>query len=346
MDCCLFPPCEPYAVHALAVGEGHVLHVEECGTPDGLPVIFLHGGPGSGCNPLQRRLFDPARWRIVLVDQRGAGRSLPTGCIEHNSTADLLGDLERIRFALGIDRWVVAGGSWGATLGLLYAEAFPDSTLGLLLRGTFLARPRDIAWYYRADGVALRFPSAWRAFVGHLDETERRDLLTSYYRRLTSSDPEVVARAAAAWAGWDNAVATWTLPPDREPQLPPDPLRRIAQARIAAHYLHHACFIVPNRVLANAHRLDGIPGILLHGELDRVCPIVQAEALGAVWPDADLVRLPKAGHLLAEPPMLAAWVEAAARLYEVVAPAADRGRPASLFTCFADVGEQVSIDAG
>lgn len=317
MDC-LYPPIEPYAVHALAVGEGHVLHVEECGSPHGLPVVFLHGGPGSGCGPLQRRLFDPQCWRIVLYDQRGTGRSRPLGHIANNTTADLLGDLERIRFSLGIERWLVAGGSWGATLALLYAEAFPDSTAALLLRGTFLARARDINWFYRSDGVALRFPQAWRQFVSHLHAGERNDLIGGYYRRLCSDDPETAAAAALAWRAWDSTVATWTLPPDT-PKSATDALHAIAQARIAAHYLHHACFIVDNRILANAHRLSGIPGIILHGEQDRVCPITQSQALGAVWPQSEMISLPRTGHLLSEPTMLEAWVEAADRLHRQLA---------------------------
>lgn len=301
----------PRAVWRQPVGGGHYLHVEDCGDAHGVPVVFLHGGPGAGCQPWQRALFEPHDWRAVFVDQRGAGRSTPLGGLCANTTADLLQDLEVIRRRLGIARWVLAGGSWGATLALLYAQTFPERCRGLLLRGTFLARAQDIAWVYGADGVARERPAAWHAFLAHLPVAERADPVAAFHRRLTGDDAVTAAAAAQAWQAWGAALVGSAAAAAPTPQA-------LAQARIEAHYVRHGCFIEAGRVLRDAPALAGIPGILLHGTHDGVCPLAQAQALHALWPMAELRCLDGVGHVLGEPAMRAAWVQAARDLLQRV----------------------------
>lgn len=295
----LYPAIEPHRHGFLDVDHGHRLYWEESGSPDGLPVVFLHGGPGSGCEPWHRRFFDPARYRIVLFDQRGSGRSTPHAGLEANTTADLIADIERLRDLLGIGRWVVFGGSWGSTLGLAYAEAHPDRVLGLVLRGIFLCRPRDIQWFYQSGADRL-FPEAWSHFLEPIPESERDDLVTAYHRRLTSPDRGIRERAAQAWSIWEGSTSCLRPNPAVVAHFA-DPSVAVSLARIECHYFRHDSFMEPDQLLRDADRLAGIPGYIVHGRYDVVCPVEQAVALHRVWPQADLRIVPDAGHSAAEP---------------------------------------------
>ncbi len=308
----LHPEVEPYRVHRLPVEPPHVLHVEECGRPDGLPALFLHGGPGAGCEPVHRRFFDPSRYRAVLFDQRGCGRSRPHAALEGNTTWALVEDIERIRAHLGIERWLVFGGSWGSTLALAYAEAHPERVLALVLRGIFLCRERDIRWFYQSGADRIH-PEHWREFVSFIPETERGDLVRAYHRRLTADDAALRLEAARRWALWEARCATLRPDPGLEAHFA-EPEHALALARIECHYFVHGAFLAPNQLLREAHRLHGIPGVIVHGRYDVVCPVEQAFALHEAWPGAELVVVPDAGHAASEPGIAAALVAATDRL--------------------------------
>jgi len=295
----LYPPIDPYRSDLLDAGDGHRLYWEECGRVDGLPAVFLHGGPGSGCEPWHRRFFDPERYRIVLFDQRGAGRSLPHASLEANTTAHLVADIERLRARLAVERWVVFGGSWGSTLALAYAEAHPDRVLGLVLRGIFLCRPRDVQWFYQS-GAGRLFPEAWSAYLEVIPEAERGDLVAAYHRRLTDPDPAVRARAARAWSVWEGSTSCLHPNPAVLAHFA-DPAVALSLARIECHYFRNDSFLEPDQLLRDAGRLAGIPGTIVHGRYDVVCPVEQAVALHRAWPEAELHVVPDAGHSAAEP---------------------------------------------
>lgn len=314
-----YPPIEPFATRRLAVAAPHSLYVEECGDPGGVPAVVLHGGPGSGCKEDLRRLLDPTFFRIVLLDQRGSGRSEPGGCTLANRTSDLVGDLERIRRALGIARWLVLGGSWGATLALLYAQAHPAVVSGLVLRGVFLARERDLAWFLGADGVARLFPEDWQAFSGSIPQSERGDPAGAYYRRVHGPDAAAALAFARAWSVWEDRVATWTLPGVQGPTAAAGaggaaPDRLLARVRIATHYAQHRYFIGANQILEQAARLPAVPVSIVQGARDLVCPMESAWALHRAIPGSRLIVVPDAGHLSVEPAMSAALVEETDRL--------------------------------
>lgn len=304
----LFPEIEPYTTHRLAVEAPHVLHVEECGNPEGLPVLFVHGGPGAGCENYHRRYFDPEVYRIVLFDQRGAGRSTPHASLERNTTWHLVADMERLRGHLGIERWVLFGGSWGATLSLAYAGTHPERVLGLVLRGIFLCRPWEIRWFYQ-DGANHVFPDHWQDFVAPIPEVERHDLLRAHYRRLTGEDEIARMRSAEAWSVWEGRTATLRPNPSVIEHFA-SPHTALALARIEAHYFVHDTFLEPDQLLRNAHRLQGIPGYLVHGRYDMVCPLASAWDLHRAWPQAKLEIIPDAGHSAAEPGIVSALVQA------------------------------------
>jgi len=304
----LFPEIEPYTTHRLAVEAPHVLHVEECGNPKGLPVLFVHGGPGAGCENYHRRYFDPEMYRIVLFDQRGAGRSTPHASLEHNTTSHLVADMERLRGHLGIERWLLFGGSWGATLSLAYAEAHPERVLGLVLRGIFLCRPWEIRWFYQ-DGANHIFPDHWQDFVAPIPEAERHDLLQAHYRRLTGEDEIARMRSAEAWSLWEGRTATLRPNPSVIEHFG-SPHTALALARIEAHYFVHDSFLEPDQLLRNAHRLQDVPGYLVHGRYDMVCPLASAWDLHRAWPQAKLEIVPDAGHSAAEPGIVSALVQA------------------------------------
>lgn len=290
----LFDPIEPCATHSLPVSGVHRLYVEECGRRDGLPVVFVHGGPGAGCEPWHRQFFDPSVYRIILFDQRGCGRSTPHAELAENNTAALVSDMEAIRNHLGIDRWVVFGGSWGSTLGLVYAETHPEHVLGLILRGIFLCRPRDIHWFYQ-EGASFLLPERWEDYLAPIPEAERHDLVGAYYRRLTGDDEVTRMAAAKAWSLWE-AHASTLLPKPAVVDHFGNPHTALSLARIECHYFMHDSFLKVDQILENAGRLAGIPGVIVHGRYDVVCPVEQAWALHRAWPGAELHVVPDAGH--------------------------------------------------
>lgn len=310
----LYPPIQPNLTTELAVDARHRLYLEECGDPQGLPVVFLHGGPGSGCEPYHRRFFDPERYRIILYDQRGSGRSKPHAELTDNTTAHLVADLERIREHLGIERWVVFGGSWGSTLGLAYAQAHPARVLGLILRGIFLCRPQEIQWFYQS-GASRIFPDHWRAFLAPIPEAERNDLVAAYHRRLTGDNELARMAAAKAWSQWEGRCAN-LRPKQAVIDHFEDPHTALSLARIENHFFVHHAFLEPNQLLEQAHRLKDIPGVIVHGRYDMICPVESAWELHQAWPEAQLRIIPDAGHSAAEPGILQALVETTDRFAE------------------------------
>jgi len=304
----LYPDILPYQIHRLAVDRRHDLYVEECGNPAGLPVVFLHGGPGAGCEAMHRRFFDPERYRIVLFDQRGAGRSTPHAELTDNTTWHLVTDLEKIREELRISDWVVFGGSWGSTLALAYAQRFPERVLGLILRGIFLGRPRDIQWLYQ-EGASRLFPDIWERFLEPIPAAEHGDLVQAYYRRLTSDDELERLRAARAWSRWEGATSTLTTKNTVIEHFGEAHLA-LSLARIEAHYFVHRVFLESDQLLRDIERIRGIPGIIIHGRYDVICPAEQAWSLARAWPEAQLGIVPTAGHAASEAGILDALVRA------------------------------------
>lgn len=295
----LYPEIEPYARHRLAVDHPHELYLEESGNPDGIPVIVVHGGPGGGCEDYHRRFFDAERFRIILLDQRGAGRSTPLAELEGNSTDKLVEDLEAVRHFLGIDRWLLFGGSWGSTLSLVYAETHPDRVLGLVLRGIFLCRPQDIHWFYQ-DGASRVFPDYWQDYLAQIPEVERNDMVSAYYRRLTSANELVQIQAAKAWSVWEGRCAT-LHPNPKVVEHFGHPHVAIALARIECHYFMNHAFLEPDQIVRDASRLKDIPGVIVHGRYDMVCPLDNALALSKAWPEAEFQIIRDAGHSASEP---------------------------------------------
>ncbi|HTL77462.1 MAG TPA: prolyl aminopeptidase [Casimicrobiaceae bacterium] len=297
-EAALYPECAPHASGMLALDGRHTMHWEECGNPDGVPLLFVHGGPGGGSLPHHRRFYDPSFWRIVLYDQRGAGRSTPIADLTDNTTQHLVDDIERLRAHLGIDRWLLFGGSWGSTLALVYAQTHPTRVLGLVLRGVFLASRGEVDWFI--DGMRRFFPDAWREFADFVSAAERGDLLRAYYRRLTSPDPRINAPAALAWDRYETACST-LLPKAANAARPGGDAGALAIARIEAHYFMHDSFLVPNQILDNAARLQHVPCTIVQGRYDVICPPVSADALARAWPEAEFVVVPDAGHSVREP---------------------------------------------
>ena len=304
----LFPFVEPYKVHRLSVSDGHDLYVEECGRADGLPVIFVHGGPGAACERYHRQFFNPEIYRIVLFDQRGCGQSTPHASLQGNTTQALVSDMENIRAVLGIDRWVVFGGSWGSTLGLVYAETHPEKVLGLILRGIFLCRSRDIQWFYQ-DGASCLLPDQWQDFIQPIPESERGDMVSAYYRRLIGDDEIAMMSAAKAWSLWEGRAST-LFPKAAVVDHFGNPKTALSLARIECHYFMNDSFLQPNQILANVSRLNGIPGIIIHGRYDVVCPLEQAWLLHQAWPQSRLEIIQDAGHSATEPGIVDALVTA------------------------------------
>ncbi|WP_072756255.1 prolyl aminopeptidase [Thermomonas hydrothermalis] len=291
----LYPEIEPYRTGRLAVDARHTLYWEECGNPQGKPVVLLHGGPGAGCNEKMRRFHDPAKYRIVLFDQRGAGRSTPHADLVDNTTWHLVADMEALREHLGIARWQVFGGSWGSTLALAYAETHPQRVTELVLRGIFLLRRWELEWFYQ-EGASRLFPDAWQHYLAAIPPVERADLIGAYYRRLTSEDPQVRLAAARAWSIWEGATSYLRIPDDYT-QTHGDPQFALAFARIENHYFVHGGFFEEEgQLLRDAHRIADIPGVIVHGRYDVVCPLQNAFDLHAVWPRASLIISPTSGH--------------------------------------------------
>jgi proline iminopeptidase len=296
----LYPPIEPHRAGRLAVDPPHELYWEESGHPGGLPVVFVHGGPGGGTEPAHRRYFDPEAYRIILFDQRGCGQSTPHASVERNSTWDLVADMERLRTMLAIDRWVVFGGSWGSTLALAYAERHPERVRALVLRGIFLLRPHELRWFYQ-EGASFLFPDAWEAYLAPIPEAERGDMIAAYHRRLTSPDPAVSLAAARAWSVWE--ASTSRLRPDARliESFGVDAFAE-AFARIECHYFVHGGFFEPrDQLLRDVDRIRAIPGVIVQGRYDVVCPMTTAWDLHRAWPEAAFEVVGDAGHAAAEP---------------------------------------------
>jgi len=304
----LFPSIEPYQTQMLPVSDGHSLYIEECGQPDGLPVVFLHGGPGAGCESYHRRFFDPDVYRIILFDQRGCGRSVPHASLHGNTTDALVADMETIRERLDVDQWVVFGGSWGSTLGLVYAETFPERVLGLVLRGIFLCRPADIQWFYQQGASAL-LPDHWEGFLEPVPADERGDLVNAYYRLLTGDDEVARMAAAKAWSLWEGLAST-LLPKAAVTDHFAHSKTALSLARIECHYFVNNSFMLENQILRDATRLQKIPGIIVHGRYDVVCPLEQAWDLHRAWPQSCLQIVQDAGHSATEHGIVDALVAA------------------------------------
>lgn len=307
----LYPSIKPYATHRIAVDDVHKLYLEECGNPDGIPAVFLHGGPGAGCEPSHRCFFDPARYRILLFDQRGSGRSTPHAALEANTTWLLVADMERIREELGIDRWLVFGGSWGSTLALAYAETYPERVSALVVRGIFLCRDQEIRWFYQ-EGASWVYPDWWGDFLAPIPEEERGDLLHAYHRRLAGSDEIARMTAAKAWSLWEGRTAT-LLPNADVRAYFADPHVALSLARIECHYFVNKSFLEPDQLLRDAHRLKDIPGVIVQGRYDLICPLRSAWELHRAWPRAELKIIPDAGHAAFEPGIRSALVAATDR---------------------------------
>jgi proline iminopeptidase len=295
----LYPPIEPYAVGRLRVSERHELYYEQSGNPRGKPVVFLHGGPGAGTEPNQRRFFDPAAYRIVLFDQRGCGASTPHASLEENTTWHLVADIEALRAELGIERWQVFGGSWGSTLALAYAQTHPDRVTELVLRGIFLIRPWEIDWFYQRGCDAL-FPDAWEEYLAPIPEAERADLLRAYHRRLTSEDPQVRTLAARAWSVWEGKTSC-LLPNEELVAKSSGDQFAVAFARIECHYFVNGAFLQGRELLARVDRIRHVRAVIVQGRYDVVCPMRSAWDLHRAWPEADFRVVSDAGHSAFEP---------------------------------------------
>jgi len=294
----LYPEIEPYEAGMLALDDLHHMYWEVSGNPNGKPVVFLHGGPGAGASPAHRRFFDPKHYRIIIFDQRGAGRSTPLGALTDNTTPHLIADMETLREHLNIEGWLVFGGSWGSTLAIAYAEAHPDRCTGLILRGIFLCRKSEIDWFlYDLKNL---FPEAWHAFAGTIPEPERGDLLKAYYRRLTNPDPAIHMPAARAWGRYEGSCSTLLPSPETVAYFGGDVVA-LGLARIEAHYFTHDIFLPVNSLLDRVDRIRHIPGIIMQGRYDAVCPMISADDLHRAWPEAEYIIVPDAGHAAWEP---------------------------------------------
>lgn len=310
----LYPEIQPYTSHRLKVDHPHVLYVEECGNPNGLPALLVHGGPGAGFESYHRRFLDPNVFRMILFDQRGAGHSTPHASLESNTTQHLVSDIETLRDHLGIDRWVLLGGSWGSTLSLVYAESYPERVLALILRGIFLCRPHEIQWFYQ-DGASRIFPDYWQDFIAPIPTEERDDLLRAHHRRLTGDDEVARMASAKAWSLWEGRTAT--LGRNKAVvEFFGSPHTALALARIEAHYFVNNAFLDADQILCDAYHLKGIPGIIVHGRYDIICPLQNAADLRRVWPDAQLQIIPDAGHSASEPGITNALVMAGIEMAE------------------------------
>jgi proline iminopeptidase len=307
----LYPPVDPFDQRMLSVGQGHEIYVEQCGNPEGIPVVVLHGGPGGGCSPSMRRYFDPARFRIVLFDQRGCGRSKPHASVTDNTTWHLVADIELIRTTLGIDRWVVFGGSWGATLALVYAETHPASVRELVLRGVFLMTQAELDWFY-GGGAGKFWPELWQKFVSLVPQEERGDLILAYHQRLFSGDLPTEQKFGRSWAAWENALAS-IYSTGAMHEGPPDYAR--AFSRLENHYFTHKGFLESDgQILKDIGRIAHLPGVIVQGRYDMICPPSSAHALAQAWPNAELKMVRNAGHALSEPGISAELVRATDRI--------------------------------
>ena len=295
----LFPNIEPFNTFSLPVSDLHTIYVEESGNKNGKPVIFLHGGPGGGVDPKYRRYFDPEKWRIIMFDQRGCGKSTPFAELEENTTWDLVSDIEKIRNHLSIDKWVVFGGSWGSTLSLAYSQTHPDSCKGLILRGIFLVRKKELDWFYQ-EGANNIFPDRWESFLEPIPVEKRDNLMQAYYEILTGEDHSKKIEAAKAWSTWEGSTVKLLEDENFISDFSDDKFAE-AFARIECHYFMNNCwFDSDNHLIENMHKIKHIPGVIIHRRYDIVCPVIQAWDLHKAWPEADLHIIPDAGHSIFE----------------------------------------------
>ena len=296
----LYPPIEPYNQGLLKVSQLHTIHYEESGNPQGKPVIFLHGGPGGGITPMYRQYFDPQQWRIVMFDQRGCGRSTPYAELRENTTWNLVEDIEKLRQHLKIDQWVVFGGSWGSTLALAYSQTHPDSCKGLILRGIFMLRPSEIKWFYQ-EGASNIYPDAWQEYIEPIPPEERGDLLCAFHKRLTSEDKQVRLQAARAWSVWEASTSK-LIPSVISKQRFSMAEFAEAFARIECHYfVNKGFFSSENQLLENIDRIRHLPGVIVQGRYDVVCPMITAWELHQAWQESELIVIADAGHSVSEP---------------------------------------------
>ena len=308
----IYPDIEPFDTGTLKVDDRHTLYYEQCGNPDGKPVVVLHGGPGAGCSPKMRRFHDPAKYRIVLFDQRGSGRSTPHADLVDNTTWHLVADIEALRMTLGIARWQVFGGSWGSTLALAYAQAHPQCVTELVLRGIFMLRRWELEWFYQ-QGASRLFPEAWEQYIGAIPVAERDDLIGAFHRRLTSADEATRLAAARAWSVWEGATSHLHIDPGFAASHE-DAQFALAFARIENHYFVNAGFFeCDDQLLRDMHRIANIPGVIVHGRYDVVCPVANAWDLHKAWPNAELVISPASGHSAFEAENVDALVRATDR---------------------------------
>ena len=312
----LYPPIQPYRTYTLPVSDLHTIYIEECGNPEGKPVVFLHGGPGGGIHPSYRQYFDPQRWRVILFEQRGCGRSTPHAELRDNTTWDLVNDIETLRHHLGLEQWTVFGGSWGSTLALTYSQAHPDRCAGLILRGIFMLRQKEIRWFYQ-EGASFLFPDAWQAYLAPIPESDRHDLLTAYYQRLTSDDEAVRLEAARAWSIWEASTSKLIQDKNLMAQFG-DPHFAAAFARIECHYfINGGFFESDDELLQHIDRIRSIPAVIVQGRYDVVCPMMSAWELHQAWPEAEFIVIPDAGHSMTEPGIRTALLDASDRFADL-----------------------------
>jgi proline iminopeptidase len=305
----LYPPRQPYNEGELKVSDLHTIHFEESGNPEGKPIVLLHGGPGGGCPPFYRQYFDPEKWRLVMFDQRGCGQSKPHAELQENTTWDLVNDIEKLREYLNIHQWVVFGGSWGSTLSLAYSQTHPDRCKGLILRGIFMLRQKEIRWFYQ-EGASYIFPDAWEEYVKPIPINERDDLVTAYYQRLTSPDAQIRLEAARAWSIWEGSTSRLFPDLDLKQRFGIDAFAE-AFARIECHYFINKGFIDPeDKLLLNIDRIRKIPAVIVQGRYDVVCPMMSAWELHRAWPEAEFIVVADAGHSMSEPGIRTCLIEA------------------------------------
>jgi proline iminopeptidase len=307
----LYPPIEPFRSGVLHTDDGHQIYWELCGNPQGKPAVFLHGGPGSGCSPDHRRLFDPERYCVLLFDQRGCGRSTPAASLENNTTWHLVDDMERLRTMLGLEHWLVFGGSWGSTLALAYAQKHPQRVSALVVRGIFTMRRAELQWYYQ-EGASWLFPDLWEGFVAPIPQAERGDLIAAYRKRLIGSDPHVQIACARAWSLWEGQTIR-LLPDQANTDKHSQDAFSLAFARIENHYFVHGGWMDEGQLIRDAHRLAAIPGVIVQGRYDACTPARTAWDLHRAWPQAEFHLVPDAGHAFNEPGILARLIAATDR---------------------------------
>lgn len=304
----LYPPISPYSEYKITVDDVHTLHVEECGTPNGVPVIFLHGGPGAGCSTEHRRFFDPSVYRIILFDQRGCGRSTPHACLENNTIQELVKDMELIREYCKVDKWLLFGGSWGSTLALYYAQLHPQRVSAMILRGIFLCRSKDINWFYQ-EGASRVYPEEWKDFISHVSENKRDNIVQGYYELLTGDDDVARMSAAKAWSRWE-AVCSTLDPNPHVVEFMTEPHIALGMAIVESYYFINKIFLKNEKLLSQVEKLHDIPGVIVHGRYDMVCPVDNAYELSRLWPQAKLEVIRDAGHSAFEPGIVDALIHA------------------------------------